>query len=586
MCRERLKQNFRRAQLNDSKRQKNMLDAATALRELLKPGLLGNYAWVEAVEVIAFSSTRGTDDVLVRNIFSIYVAEPGERPPEPGRLFMDKKSKKLKGLDEWSFRVTKRPVEISELLECIERYGCSGVWHPPGQKPLQVGDLVAATPMFCPPDARIEIPLNAVLKNNFWSGSYVIEFKDESKSSLTKLVEQDAMLDELSGWLTTMLPLNISRIPDRIGDVLFQIPSLAVIAEFQRRPEMPVDLSMAWSPEIAPRPVVGEYRIEQDGLITSLARFDFPEGTSSLDIPPTSGELRFSVWDAQKNVLLAATGILTAYSGKWRTETFTSTVAEQPRRFKAMGPADVEEVHEIPITIGNSRRPRQSLRPEEIDWRARRELKARMNQLVASRKFMQYGAGTASRRDERQRALDDLRQLIRKASQGAIYLWDPYLCANDVLNTLAFCMDAGTELRGLTSSKPSKPSKPPKKTALENDTEDENDGESEPAVVNARQAWIKAQQETLNSAFDGPPNLRLDFRMSWGSQGSFHDRFLVFPGLGRGRTRVWSLGASVNHIGAQHCIVQEVAYPEAVLQAFDAFWNQSNTPGHLIWKSA
>lgn len=573
--------------MNDSERQKNMLDAATALRGLLEPGLLGNHTWVEAVEVVAFSSALGTDDVLVRNIFSIYVAEPGERPPEPGRHFIDKKSKKLKGLDNWSFRVTKRPVEISELLSCIERYGRRGVWHPPGQKPLQVGDLVAATPMFCPPDAHIEIPLNAVLKNNFWSGSYVIELKDESKSTLTKLVEQDAMLDELSGWLTTMLPLNISRVPDRIGDVLFQIPSLALIAEFQRRPGMPVDLSMAWSPEITPRSVVGEYRIEQDGLITSLVRFDFPEGTSRLDIPPTSGELRFSVWDTQKNVLLAATGTLSAYSGRWRTETYTSTVAEQPRRFKAMGPADIEEVHEIPITIGSSRRPRQPLRPEEIDWRARRELKARMDHLVASRRFMQYGAGTASRRDERQRALDDLRQLIRKASQVAIYLWDPYLCANDILNTLAFCMDAGTELRGLTSSKPSKPSK---KTALknetENETENENDGESDPAVATARQAWIEAQRNTLNSAFDGPSNLRLEFRMSWGSQGSFHDRFLVFPGLGRGRTRVWSLGASVNHIGAQHCIVQEVAYPEAVLQAFDAFWNQSSTPEHLIWKNA
>jgi hypothetical protein len=78
--------------------------------------------------------------------------------------------------------------------------------------------------------------------------------------------------------------------------------------------------------------------------------------------------------------------------------------------------------------------------------------------------------------------------------------------------------------------------------------------------------------------------MKLEFRMSWGIQGSFHDRFLIFPGLGRGRTRVWSLGASINHIGAQHCIVQEVTYPEPVLQAFQGFWEQSNRPEHLIWK--
>ena len=59
--------------MDHSKRRKNMLDTVAALKELLEPGLLGNYTWFEAVEVIAFSPTQATSDVLVR-WYSRYVS--------------------------------------------------------------------------------------------------------------------------------------------------------------------------------------------------------------------------------------------------------------------------------------------------------------------------------------------------------------------------------------------------------------------------------------------------------------------------------------------------------------------------------
>jgi hypothetical protein len=562
--------------MKHSKRKENMLSTVAALTHLLEPGLLGSYTWFEAVEVIAFGSKQENGEARVQNIFSMYVAETGECPQKPKQLFLNKKSKKLKKLDEFSFRVTKRPVKIAELLACIDRYGQTGVWIPPDQKALEVGELVATPPTFCPPDSHTEVPLNAILKNNFWSGSYVIELKDEGKSTLTDLVREDALFEELSDWLATMVPMNISRVPDRIGDVLFQIPSCALIAEFRRPPNMPVRLDMAWHPGIVARPVVGEYRVEQDGLITCMERFEFAVGTSHLDIPPNSGDLRFSVWDTQKQLLLAATAPLHAPGGKWRIESSMSTGIEQPRRFNLLGIDNTVEQHEIALMepSGGSRSDWQPSPPEEINWRARRELKARMKQLVASRRFVQYGISNASPQEERRRALDDIRHLIRSESKGAIYLWDPYLSANDVLNTLAFCADAGTKLFGLTSAKSSKKSP---------SVDDDKNG-TDTVLKTDREAWMKTQRDILNSAFIGPSHIKLEFRMSWGSQGSFHDRFLIFPGRGSSRTQVWSLGASINHIGAQHCIVQEVAYPEPVLQAFKAFWDQSNQPEHLIWK--
>ncbi|WP_148278571.1 VPA1262 family N-terminal domain-containing protein [Burkholderia sp. KJ006] len=561
-------------------RQDNINKAVISLRKLLEIGLLGQYTWFEAIEVIAFGNVDSAGNRPTRNVFSIYVAEHGEMPSTSRSIFLDKKSKKLKGFDGWSFRVTKRPVGISELLESLECYGRIGTWTPPGQPPLEVGNLVARPAAFCPPDSHTDVPLNAVLKNNFWSGSYVIELKDDEKSTLRDLARKDAAFGELSEWLMTMLPLNLARVPDRIGDVLFQIPANALVVNFRRRPGKPVELRLAWNPEIKARPVLAEYRVEQDGLISCFSRFDLQEGAWAFDIPETSGDLQMSVWDIENNLLLAATATLQVHGGKWRFESHTSSGVAEPRRFKAIGPGGDAEIHEIALMepSGGWRHHRQPRRPEDVDWRARRELKARMNQLVVSRKFLQYGHDSARQQDERRRALEDLRVLIRSVSHGAVYLWDPYLSANDVLNTLAFCTDAGTELWGLTSSKPSK-----MRQCDTNDDVDDIDS-ADAADATDREQWIETQRNTLDDAFDGPPCMKLEFRMSWGIQGSFHDRFLIFPGLGRGRTRVWSLGASINHIGAQHCIVQEVSYPEPVLEAFQGFWEQSNRPEHLIWK--
>lgn len=557
-----------------SKRHKNMADAAAEINGLVEPGLLGNFTWFEAVEVIAIRAEGTSGEPQARNIFSIYVAEPGTAPPHPQQLFVNKKPWRLKGLEGWSFGITKRPVAITELLSCIERYGRDGVWLPPGQKALRVGDLVAAPATFCPSDSRTEVPLNGVLKNNFWSGSYVVELKDDLKAALTDLVQHDDLFDELADQVAKVLPLNLARVPDRIGDVLVQIPSSALIAEFRRRPGQPVDLHLAWNPDVPQRTVVGEYRVEHDGMISSLARFNFPVGPATLQIPPNSGDLRFSVWDTEKQTVLAATAVRHAPDGKGSVESSWSSGIEQPRRFQAKGPAEKHETHMVFLKETDRGKHVVGHPRPMVDWVARRELKARMKQLVASKRFLQYGIGKAAREVERQRALEDLRHLIKALGQGAIYLWDPYLSANDILNSLAFCEYTGAELRGLTSSKPSKMGP----------SDDADDDGTDAVVTSHRELWIKDQQDQLDTAFTGPSRMKLEFRMSWGIEGSFHDRFLIFPGLGRHRTRAWSLGASINHIGSEHCIVQEVAYPEPVLNAFLGFWNQSSKPEHLIWK--
>lgn len=45
--------------MNDAKRVFSLRDAATVLKELLEPGLLGNFTWFDAVQVTCYEQTKG-----------------------------------------------------------------------------------------------------------------------------------------------------------------------------------------------------------------------------------------------------------------------------------------------------------------------------------------------------------------------------------------------------------------------------------------------------------------------------------------------------------------------------------------------
>lgn len=56
-----------------------------------------------------------------------------------------------------------------------------------------------------------------------------------------------------------------------------------------------------------------------------------------------------------------------------------------------------------------------------------------MDELMRSQEFIRYGKG--SNVGDRQRALNDLRALMNVGPDTRVCLWDPYLSAEDLLET-------------------------------------------------------------------------------------------------------------------------------------------------------
>ena len=78
--------------------------------------------------------------------------------------------------------------------------------------------------------------------------------------------------------------------------------------------------------------------------------------------------------------------------------------------------------------------------------------------------------------------------------------------------------------------------------------------------------------------------IKLEMRCQHGQKGyHFHDRFIMILNENE-KTRVWSLGTSVNSVGKRHHIIQEVNNPQNIVDAFEALWDEIDCPECLVWK--
>ena len=191
------------------------------------------------------------------------------------------------------------------------------------------------------------------------------------------------------------------------------------------------------------------------------------------------------------------------------------------------------------------------------NWVRNRFLKIEKQELHDTLKLRQF------KRDMRQEALDFLRELIEKYGKNGIYLWDPYLNAKDLLETVFFSPYANSPIKALTGLKI---------TPQENKTS----------------SYKADLANEINQAIRQAGWLNLTFVNADRSEvGEFHDRFIIFPQERYESVKAWSLGTSVNSLGKSHHIIQEVEDGQIIADVFEEMWEQSiNDENNIIWKSA
>lgn len=526
--------------------------------ELLKPDVIGFYNQFEVVTIFALPKSGKVREVF--NILTILVAKEELTDECQLESFLTPSLLNIQGIKDLSFGVVRYSVDMLEARSLLINLIKTQVWTANNKSLMCSSQFESIPKIFVPSDSTETVPLNNILKNNFWSGSHVFELFDTTKSKLQFLFDQPELLQNLSAQIQKIIPIKLASVSDRLGNFIIQLPVSIVIANISRTQQgNALTLKLGWHPKAT---------AESKNLIFNCVRLDdrtcqdffscrVEANEVNVPMEHERGAHRYYLWDDDKKILLSAS----AKSSFIHEITMNSAMLEnEPRVFYLKNNGSEREkvsiniVNNMPLFDVN----KNGVVSRELSdtWIERRLYTHEKTDLLNNKILIQYS------RNQSEKAFDDLRALIQRHGQESVYLWDPYLAPQDILRTLFYCPYAGSDLRAITGL-----ILPP-----------ETDSQSK---INL----IKEYGEELEASCKNKFGLRIELRAKFDKYGwSFHDRFLIFPKTTSG-ARAWSLGTSVNSLGKAHHIFQEVSDGRLIADAFETLWNSLDHQDCCVWKS-
>jgi hypothetical protein len=505
------------------------------LEFLLKNPNIGTYNKCEIIEIFGYNkSTKEYFNIYSLIIFQITNQKNTEK-------FLTNNLQEFEGLIDLKWGVKKKIVDIRCVKKIFNKLNNDKGFT------TNTGNLKSLTNTYVQPKYEInkEIQLNYLLKNNFNNGSYVLEFFDESKHYVDFLFKNPVLLNSFSEKVRKILPLSIANTSDRLGNIIFQLP----INNF----EVSHDSIVKGSPkkytgilfEIFPK---NNFQIkdlqvrmyeENDNIITRQRLVDIKKFNTEIELDDCFGT-HIELLDTKNSILLykCKMNIVKHFN-------LSSNIIESQKRVFKIN----DEISKIPLTSNMDRVIGDIKKHKNYnEWVRDRIYHQELSILKKDKSFIQYFG------DEQNKALNDVKELIDKYGRNGVCLWDPYLSAIDIKNTLYFSHHKNASLR---------------------------------AISGLKQESKENAKNTMNEEFESDNKdflfLNLEVRGNIGSNGcNFHDRFLIFP---LESPKAWSLGVSINQLGSSHHILQEVKHSQHILNAFNELWDKLDAKECLIWKS-
>jgi hypothetical protein len=519
------------------------------ITRLLQPGLVGHFTTYEAVEIFAIPPDGHSTNSI--NLLTVVVTEEVDDDVDGEAQFLNRERIRLSSLKGWTFGVQRYRRPISSLQRSLDDLVAHQEWRPSGS-PSRTGPLTELPAIFVPPDATDEVPLNKLLKNNFWNGSHVFEWGDPDKAATRVLTDDPRRLAELGEKLQEVIPISLASLSDRIGHVIVQIPVTVLMARFGKS-SRGLTVDVAWSFKASPRPLLASSQMEFDKAITGAMAVSLLDG-SAVGTPAGRGQQRSFLWDSENGLLMAAS----APTSYIRSIGNTMRVGDpEPRTFELLEPNGLQMSERIGLTqIVTHNLVGEKYGDDIGGWTIQRIYHQEAARLAQERQFKVYPS-TSDPLAAHKEALKDLRILLARHGEEGVWLWDPYLSAQDIIETLFHCPFSGTPLRALSAGKSSE----------------------------LRHAdFVTAQRTTFSSLTGNLRGLKLEYRMRSGTAGwPFHDRFLIFPRQDGGAL-AWSLGTSINSFGKEHHILQKVDNGALIANAFQDLWELLAAPENLVWR--
>ena len=498
--------------------------------------------------------------------------------------FLFNKLQKFKNITDISWGIQRRIVDIDVIEKLYSELANNNTFQI--EETLDTGSLKLLPEQYIQPEDNFNRPqLNYLLKNNFKYGSYILEFFDESKSHCQFLLDNPEILNYFSEKLNEKLPIRIGNLSDRLGNIILQFPINSFLMTWNTKKNKERNKYEGLKFEIEAKNsnfniknlIIQVYE-ENDNTRTRQRLVGVKDKITEISLDDCYGTT-VEIFDKHSSLLL--------YKHKFSIiKNIHSTISSsglQQRVFIINN-----ELKKVAISHGqtNAQNKINKNNKEHNQWIGKRKYEQELKELEENKSFIQYYE------KQEDKALADVRELIKKYGRNGVYLWDPYLSADDIKNTLYYTNTIYIPLKAITnlSQGSTKIERVLKTVSFTN--------------VNRNRSYIfidfqyklnqfarlskkeQAKQEMIEK-FDKDDKeflfLDLEVRGKIGSNGyGFHDRFLIFP---LETPKVWSLGISVNSLGKSHHILQEVKHAHHILNAFNDLWEKLDKEECLVWKS-
>lgn len=495
---------------------------------LLNNSNIGTYNKCEIIEIFGIKK----NSKIPFNIFTLIVFENTKQINIEG--LMTEKLHKFENIKDISWGIKRRIVEISIVKKLYDDLLNKKIFQI--DKQLEISSLKLLSEQYIQPEDSFTNPqLNYILKNNFKYGSYILEFFDEDKGNCQFLFDEPETLNSFSERLSEIIPIKIGNLSDRLGNIIFQFPINSFTMTWTTIKNKVLHKYEGLKFEINSKNdnfdinnLFIRIHEENDNSVTRQRLVEVKENIIEILLDDCSGTT-IEIFDKNSSLLLYKN----EFSIMKQMNFNMQLMNHQKRVFNING-----KVHKTEVSHHQNSVYGKEKNKEYDEWIRDRKYEEELNELESNKSFIQYFG------NQKDKALLDIRTLISKYEENGVYIWDPYLSADDIKNVLYFSQKAYVPLKAITGLKQNSNKEIAKQEMIEKFNDDDK------------------QFLFLN----------LEIRAKIGSNGyDFHDRFIIFP---LEKPKVWSLGISINQIGESHHILQEVKNAQHILNAFNDLWEK------------
>lgn len=557
----------------------------------------GKIAFYNQVKIFTIFFYYNSNPNEVFNFFTLVYFEEAENNPSstPNNIFPMGApfSENING-QKICIGLMETTVSLTAFSNWLSNYVTTKSWSiAQTPNPLGIGNLQFIPKVYVPCNGTYYSQLNQILKSNIQNGSYLLEEFDEEKSNLKIFLENPEKLLSISSKIQEYWPIKLASLTDRLGNILYQLPIDVIRTKFHNgQDDKSYEHEYEWDSRVTSPPdcdVISVSENRKENILKCLKRVNLTNSPMNPSVDNVSDHTIHLLFDKTNELILGSS-----------TDTILkqivvnmSIINPVPRIFEIRNnkhKVDIYTPHPIHVgVVPNSNSYER--------WIKDRIFEKETKDLEESLQFKQYGI-TANTGD----SINDLHKLINKygGSSKEVLLWDPYLNAEDIKNTLYFLKNTSVKCRAIGSYGKNKN----REKLFQPSTKLSNIPFKK--FINTNWRYIRAKLGLLNEgkyqkeqfvdwkniqaaelSGTSPSSLciNLEFKAQYGNFSfQFHDRFLIFS-KEDGNVDAWSLGTSINSFGEDHHILQKISNAKQVELAFNKMWNDLPNDPCLIWKS-